>query len=700
MGNPKIEILQKALAREKAARQEAERILEEKSLELYDKREELISINENLSKVIDQKTIEFKGIFDNIIDSYILMDLHGNVLKMNKPASELFGFDIKNERFNVTDIIYEEDYEYAYESFYKLINEGFFRNYQARIYTKSREIKWVQINSSVVTDTIGIPTFAHGIVRDITAAKQRQKDFEEQKLQLDTIVDNSSLGIVLTSKEGKILKTNYAFEKLLGYTQEEFKELKIQEVSYKEDYNTSLEYMKKMNNNEIDSFTLNKRYLTKKGKIIWAKKSVAAVRNSDTSLKYQVALIEDITEELKKGALLEALNNLMSSILGKTNIYEIAWEITQKTIGLLGFEDCVIYLLDKETQELKQIAAYGSKVSSDNEILNTINIPLGKGIVGTVAKTGLPEIISDTSKDSRYIIDDEKRDSEISVPIIADNEIIGVIDSEHSSKNFFTKDHLETLQTIAGLAATQLKNALSLQLRVEAEKQKENLLKDVTKSNQELNDFAHVVSHDLKSPLQSMNALVSWLQEDCANFSNDSIDTNFNLLLKKIDRMDLLINGILSYASIDKVEKKDKPIDLDILVRDLLDTIHVPKNIDVQFNAKLPVITADSFKMIQLFQNLISNAIKYSDKKEGVVIIDCISNEDSWQFSIQDNGMGISEKYFEKIFKVFQVLEESEESSGVGLSIVQKIIAFYNGKIWLESKLKEGTTFFFTIPRE
>ena len=107
MGNPKIEILQKALAREKLARKEAEKILEEKSLELYDKREELISINENLSKVIDQKTIEFKGIFDNIIDSYILMDLHGNVLKMNKPAADLFGFDIKKERFNVTDIIYE-----------------------------------------------------------------------------------------------------------------------------------------------------------------------------------------------------------------------------------------------------------------------------------------------------------------------------------------------------------------------------------------------------------------------------------------------------------------------------------------------------------------------------------------------------------------------------------------------------------------
>ncbi|MDT7831170.1 PAS domain S-box protein [Flavobacteriaceae bacterium S356] len=699
MQNPKLNILEKALAREKKARKEAEKILEEKSLELYEKREELVSINENLAKVIDQKTIEFKGIFDNIIDSYILMDLHGNVLKMNKPAVKFFGFDIKKERFNVTDIIYEEDYEYAYESFYRLISQGHFSDYQARIYTKSREIKWVQINSSIVTDTEGIPTFAHGIVRDITEAKEQQVAFEEQKQQLDAIVDYSSLGIALSAEDGSFLKTNNAFQKLLGYNQDEFFELKIADISLREDEKVTKENLTKLSKGEIEHFTINKRYRAKSGKVIWAKTSVAAVRNADRSIRFRVALIEDITEELKKGALLEALNNLMSSILGKTNIYEIAWEITQKTIGLLGFEDCVIYLLDKEKRELAQIAAYGDKVSSEKEVLNSMKIPLGGGIVGTVAKTGNPEIIPDTSKDKRYIIDDKMRYSEISVPIIADGEIIGVIDSEHTSKNFFTKDHLETLKTIAGLAATQLKNALSLRLREEAEKQKEILLKDLTKSNQELNDFAHVVSHDLKSPLRSMNALVSWLQEDCSDSSNEDIDTNFNLLLKKIDRMDLLINGILSYASVDKVEKKDKPIDLEVLVRDLLDTIHVPDHIQIEFKAKLPVVKADSFKMIQLFQNLLSNAIKYSDKERGEISIDCISKKHEWEFQIKDNGMGISEKYYEKIFKVFQVLEESEESSGVGLSIVKKIIAFYNGKIWLESKLKQGTTFFFTLPK-
>ncbi|MBL4605725.1 MAG: PAS domain-containing protein, partial [Flavobacteriaceae bacterium] len=384
MSQEKIDILQKALERERLARKEAERVLEQRSLDLIDKNFELEEINNNLSKVIDEQTIEFQGIFDNIIDSYILMDLYGNVLKMNQPAIEFFGYDIKKEKFNVSKILYEEDYEYAYASFNQLIQTGTYKNFQSRIYTKSKEIKWVQINSSIVPDTKGNPTFAHGIVRDITAAKEGQEAFVAQKQQLDAIIDNSSLGIVL-SDQGKIVMSNKAFQKLIEYSEEELAELTVKDVSLKDDVEESMKFMKELSSGNIDHFSINKRYRSKSGRIIWAKTNVGAVRRIDGSVKYLVALIEDITEELKQGSLLEALNNLMASILGKTNIYDIAWEITKNTIGLLGFEDCVIYLLDKEKQELNQIAAYGDKKALNNEILNRIEIPMGKGIVGTVA---------------------------------------------------------------------------------------------------------------------------------------------------------------------------------------------------------------------------------------------------------------------------------------------------------------------------
>ena len=698
MSSEKIKILQKAIERERLARKKAEKILEEKSLELYNKNLELSSLNKNLSSVIIEKTVELNDLFDNITDSYVLMDLKGNVLKMNKAAINFLGFNLAEEMLNVKDIIYEGDFEYAFSSFEKLIKEGSFKNYKARIYTKKREIKWVQINSSIVKNIDGKRIFAHGIVRDITQEKINQEIFNEQKKELNIIVDNSSLGIALT-QQGKIIKTNKAIQEALCYTEEELNKLNVKDISLPEDYDKSFEYMRKLNSGEIEHFSMHKRYKTKRGKIIWARTSVAGVRDENGQIKYQVALIEDLTEELKKGALLEALNSLMASILGKTSIHEIAWEITKNTIGLLGFEDCVIYLLNKETNLLSQIAAFGNLKSSNSTVIDQIEIPLGQGIVGTVAKTGIPEIIEDTSKDSRYIIDDKIRYSEISVPIIAEGEIIGVIDSEHTSKNFFTIDHLKTLQTIAGLAATQLKNALSLELKQKAEKENALLLKDLRKSNQELNDFAHVVSHDLKSPLRSMNALITWMQEDYSDYLKEVNDTHFEMLIKKIDKMDHLINGILKYASVDKVQKQVKNINLNTIVQDILETIFIPSHIKIEIKKELPIVKGDKFRLQQLFQNLISNAIKYNDKEEGLVQIDCVSDDGFWKFCVQDNGIGIDEKYFKKIFKIFQILEEGENSTGVGLSIVKKIIEFYNGKITLESSKGTGTIFNFTLPK-
>ncbi len=696
MVEKKIEILEKKLATEKVAREKAENILERKALDLYNINLELKHTNNNLKKVVEEKTVQLEDVFETILDAYILMDLYGNVLKMNPAAISFFGFDSAKEKFNVVDIIYEEDIEYAMTSFKQLFEKGIFLNFQSRIYTKSKEVKWVQINCSLVYDADGLPVFAQGIVRDITQEKINQEIFNQQKRELSVIVDNSTFGIVLT-EQGRIIKTNKAIQKALCYTEEELNQLEVNDVSLAEDKERSYEYMQKLNSGEIERFSINKRYKTKRGKIIWARTSVAGVRDENGQIKYQVALIENLTEELKQGALLEALNSLMASILGKTSIHEIAWEITKNTIGLLGFEDCVIYLLNKETNSLNQIAAFGNLKSSNGIVIDQIEIPLGQGIVGAVAKTGIPEIIEDTSKDARYIVDDKIRYSEISVPIIAEGEIIGVIDSEHSSKNFFTADHLKTLKTIASLAATQLKNALSLELKQKAEKEKEQVLEDLTKSNAELKDFAYVVSHDLKSPLRSMNALITWMQEDYSEFLKEVEDTHFDMLIKKIDKMDHLINGILKYASVDKIQKQVKNINLNIIVEDILETIFIPSHIKIEVKKKLPIVKGDKFRLQQLFQNLLSNAIKYIDKDQGVVVLDCVSEGIYWKFSVQDNGVGIDEKYFKKIFKVFQVLDEGGDSTGVGLSIVKKIIDLYKGEIWLESSKNKGTIFYFTL---
>ena len=399
-----IEIYTRALKREKAARKQAEKILEEKSRELFFLTQELKIANEKLENLVDVKKSELQGVFDNLVDAYILMDLAGNVISMNTSAIQLFGYNIANEKLNVVKLIYKEDYQYAMNSYYKLIKNGSFTDYQARVYTKYNGIRTVHINASIIKSKNNNSIGAQGIVRDIT--------------------------------------------------------------------------------------------------------------------------------------------------------------------------DQIAY-----------------------------------------------------------------------------------------------------------------------------QKQRELLVKNLEKSNKELNDYAHIVSHDLKSPLRSMNTIITWLKEDYQNVLDNNAIQSFEMLLKKVDKMDHLINGILKYSSIDKVDHKKKSIDIHKIVNDIIDVIHIPNHIEVKIRTSLPTIKGDKFRLQQLFQNLISNAIKYNDKEKGKVYIDCQEQKMHWLFSIQDNGKGISNKYHDKVFQIFQTLEKSSNATGIGLSIVKKIIDHYDGTIWIDSVEEKGTTFFFTLKK-
>lgn len=157
-----------------------------------------------------------------------------------------------------------------------------------------------------------------------------------------------------------------------------------------------------------------------------------------------------------------------TSIFGKNTEKEILWDLAKNCISQLGFEDCVVYLVDDSTQKLVQIAAYGPKNPKDFHLYQPIEITVGEGITGSVAKTGLPEIVGDTSNDDRYIIDDINRYSEIAVPIIYQQNVLGVIDSEHREKHFFTQQHLRILTSVASLCANKI-----IRARVE-EEMKEN----------------------------------------------------------------------------------------------------------------------------------------------------------------------------------------------------------------------------------
>jgi len=219
----------------------------------------------------------------------------------------------------------------------------------------------------------------------------------------------------------------------------------------------------------------------------------------------------------------------------------------------------------------------------------------------------------------------------------------------------------------------------------------------LAKSNKELEEYASIVSHDLKSPLRSIHSLISWIKEDNDKELNTQTLQYLSMVENKVEKMDHLIDGILTYAKIDKVEKALETVNTQEIVQNIINIIHIPSHINVSISNPLPEIRADRFRIQQLFQNLISNAVNYIDKPSGIVTIDCSETANDYLFSVKDNGPGIAKKNQEKVFKIFQSLETSDKSTGLGLSIVKKIIDTYRGEIWIESELGKGTTFFIKL---
>ncbi|WP_282037885.1 sensor histidine kinase [Saccharicrinis aurantiacus] len=230
-------------------------------------------------------------------------------------------------------------------------------------------------------------------------------------------------------------------------------------------------------------------------------------------------------------------------------------------------------------------------------------------------------------------------------------------------------------------------------------KEREELLKNLEKRNQVLSEYAHMVSHDLKSPLRNVNSVINWIMDDNKDQIDSTCTSHFELILQNLEKMDSLISGILEYSTIDAVNIKKNLIDIEGLIDDITNKLTIPDETEVRIVGKLPTVEGNQNLFFKLFRNIIDNAVKNIVNKEGLIQIGVIDKNTEWEFYISDNGKGIKPEYHEKIFEIFQKIDDDATATGIGLAIVKRIIDLYCGKIWLQSKVGLNTTFFFTLPK-
>lgn len=224
---------------------------------------------------------------------------------------------------------------------------------------------------------------------------------------------------------------------------------------------------------------------------------------------------------------------------------------------------------------------------------------------------------------------------------------------------------------------------------------------ELTLKNRELDQFAYIVSHDLKAPLRGIINIIKWMEEDHDKDMTAEIQKHVDLIKGRAFRLENMINGLLDYARIGKISKGLEKVNVKNMLNELAEVL-VPKSFEFKIVSEMPVLITEKLRLEQIFSNLLSNAVKYSDKEKGRIVISSIELPDYYEFSVSDNGPGIQSEYYEKIFMIFQTLKERDafESTGVGLAIVKKIIDDQNASIRVESEFGKGTTFRFTWPKK
>jgi PAS domain S-box-containing protein len=234
---------------------------------------------------------------------------------------------------------------------------------------------------------------------------------------------------------------------------------------------------------------------------------------------------------------------------------------------------------------------------------------------------------------------------------------------------------------------------------LQAEGKRRQLVEELESVNRELGDFAYIISHDLKAPLRGIATLAEWISSDYSDKFDEQGKDQLRLLLSRVKKMHNMIDGVLQYSRVGRIKEDKQPVNLNEVVSEVTDIINPPPNIRIEVAKELPLIEFEPTRIKQVFQNLLSNAVKYIDKPEGRIRISYEDEGSFLKFSIEDNGCGIKQEHYERIFQIFQTVGQPDksESTGIGLTVVKKIVELYGGKIWVTSKFGEGSAFCFTL---
>ena len=585
-------------------------------------------------------------------------------------------------------------------------------------------------NANEIIDVINNHQFAlikrEGEWTLLESSKQKkiEEELKESKYKYLSLFDNMLDGYahceMIYDNQGNpidfiYLNVNEAFERLTGLSDVEGK--KISEIipQTKETHPELLEiYGKVASTGKPEKFEIEFKPLDR-----WFTVAVYSPQKN-----HFIAVFENITErkdaDEKLNETLKNYSQLNQTLIALRDSSQVMMHATDETDYLdnlckIIIDDCghsMVWIGITEEKGKKVIpVAYAG---FEEEYIKTLDITYedterGQGPTGTAIRTGKPCICENMHIDPKFKPWREEAlkrgySSSIVLPLISGDKVFGALNIYSKETNPFSEEEKMLLKELADDISYGITSLRYRTAHDKAEKALRKSFKEVERSNAELEQFAYVTSHDLREPLRMISSFLQLLERRYKDQLDQDANEFIGYAVDGAKRLDAMINDILIYSRVANKEKKFTHVHCDKVLDEAylnLKTSIEETNAEI-FNDPLPTIMIDEHLMIQLFQNLIGNAIKYRSENKPKIYISSYKEDKQWLFSVKDNGIGISQEYLDKIFTIFQRLHTNEEydGTGIGLAIAQKIVHQHGGDIWAESELGEGSTFYFTIPEQ
>ena len=615
---------------------------------------------------------EYRSLIDQATDAIFISDQSGNYTDVNSRACTMLGYSREELlRMNLKELLGKGDIENQPVRFEEL-RAGKTILSTRNLIDKRGSMVPVEINAKMLSNGRML-----GIVRDISERMEAEEKLRASEDKFRNLTETAFDAIILIDETGNIKFWNRGAELMFGYSKEEVMDKTLTLImpdKYRNAHDQGLRRYLQTGERRVIGKVISLEGQRKSGDIFPIELSITSWESSGR--KMFSGIIRDDSERKETQDKILRLNN------------ELEQNVIERTTQL---EKKVRQLKESEEKFQKAFASSAAGITI-TRLADSTYLDVNDAFV-TLTGYDRDELIGHTSAELKIVVDMPHRER-----VLSQIRERGSVKSFEMTIRNKSGRLLEILSSVETIVLNGEKYAINVIYDITERKRAEEQLESV---NQELEAFSYSVSHDLRAPLRSILGYTAILKEDFSDKINDEGRRTLDIIQRNANKMDRLINDLLKFAKLGKKQLDKSEVQTHVLVQGIARIIGSEFENTRFIIRDLPDVFADVELLEQVWVNLLSNAAKYSAKKESPVVdVGAYESDEETIFYIKDNGAGFDSRYVDKLFIVFQRLHKTQEfeGTGVGLSIVKRIITKHGGRVWAEAVLNEGATFYFSIP--